>query len=269
MSDIKNKTEKTFHGYLKDFEPDQEAIEKGHWDNELPVKLEPDKSPLPELVFICLVVLSGFKYWGRSEKTLWEIPIKYKSLPFLLSHRKFGFRLNRKQGVDYPPDIVEEMIQKLNDAIKASEALIQPFAEQQIQMGNVSVANHYIELDMMYWFFRDKAKRAFSHPAPKPKVSKRDKDGKVVAWGLDPVRYERQGFYYALAMIDAFFSRLEHLLIIALPFIGFDPKKESLSVIMSANWTDKYKRVFDLAIDRKAKSLFDDSYLSKTNTAML
>jgi hypothetical protein len=74
----------------------------------------------------------------------------------------------------------------------------------------------------------------------------------------DPDKYQRQGFYYALAMIDAFFSRLEHLLIIVLPFIGFDPKKQSLSYMMSANWTDKYKRVFDLDIDRKAKSLYDE-----------
>lgn len=250
--------EETLNSYLKDFEFDEEALSKGNWGEGHPVELELDKLPLPSLVFICLVGLKSFRYWGKSEKVLWEIPVKYKSFPFLLSHRKFGFRVDRKNGVDYPQNIVEEMIQELTNAICAADRLLQPFAQQQIRSGNVTVANHYIKLDMMYCFFRKKAKESFLRPPPEPKVTKRNKDGTPIAWSHDPSKWERQGFYYAVAMIDAFFTRLEHLLVLLLPFIGFDPTTEDLAAIISANWTDKYKRVFNLATDTKAKALFDE-----------
>lgn len=258
MCSSQEEPEKAFSDYLKDFEIDDKAFENGDWGKGQLVSLKPDNTPLPSLVFTCLVGFKGFKYWGKSEKVLWEIPLKYKSFPFLLSHRKFGFCLYRKEGVDYPPNITEEMIGELNNAISVAEKAIQPFVKQQVRSGNVTVANHYIKLDMMYRFFRKKAQEAFSRPRPKPRVVRKDKDGKPIAWSHDFMKWEQAGSYYSIAMLDVFFSRLEHLMIIVLPFIGFDPSREDLAVIMSANWTDKYKRVFDLTADLKAKALFDE-----------
>lgn len=183
---------------------------------------------------------------------------KVQVLTFLLSHRKFGFQVHRKDEVDYPQNIAEEMIQELNSAIRAADRMIQPFVEQQVRSGNVTIANYYIKLDMMYRFFRKKAKDSFVHPAPKPKVVKRDKDGNPIAWSHDTDKWEREGFYYSVGMIDAFFTRLEHLLVLVLPFIGFDPTTEDLALIMSANWINKYKRVFNLATDAKARALLDE-----------
>ncbi|MFC1956944.1 hypothetical protein ACFLVY_01430 [Chloroflexota bacterium] len=257
MNSSRKSPEEALNHCLKHFELDEEALKKGDWGKENPVKLPPDNLPLPPLVFLCFVALKGFGYWGKAEKVFWKIPIKYKSLPFLLSHRKFGFRVHRKGEVDYPENIVDAMIKDLNKAIRVADRMIQPFAEQQVRSGNVTVANHYIKLDMMYRFFRDKARRCFSRPAPKPEITGRDKDGTPIAWSHDPYKYEREGFYNSIGMVDAFFSRLEHVLILVLPFIGFDPATEDLAQIMSANWADKYKRVFDLAANAKAKTLLE------------
>jgi hypothetical protein len=256
MNDSEKRLESAFRHCLKDFKSDEEAFENGYWGEEQLVNFSSSKTPLPSTVFISLVGIAGFKCWGKSEKILWEIPIKYKSFPFLLSHRKFGFRVHCKKEKLPPPNLAEEMIEQLNKAIMIADKLAQPLVEQQVRAGNVTVANHYVKLDMMYRFFRKKAKEAFSHPAPKPKIVNRDENGEPVGWFHDPMKPDREGFYYTIAMLDAFFSRLEHLLILVLPFVGFDCSKEDMPIIMSANWTDKYKRVFNLASNSKAKTLF-------------
>ena len=250
--------EDAFYCCLRDFECDEEAFESGDWGEEQLVSLTLSRLPLPSTVFISLVGIAGFKHWGKSEKILWEIPIKYKSFPFLLSHRKFGFRVHCRKSECPPPDLAEEMIEQLNKAIVVADKLAQPLVRQQVKTGNITVANQYVKLDMMYGFFRKKAKQAFSRRAPKPRIIKRDESGEPAGSLHDPMKPDREGFYYTIAMLDAFFSRLEHLLILVLPFVGFDCSEEDLPTMMSANWTAKYKRVFDLASDLKAKTIFDE-----------
>ena len=59
--------------------------------------------PPPDMVFLALVTILGFKYLGKGEKVFWTIPIFYKTIPFQLHHRKFGLTVRRKVLALLPP----------------------------------------------------------------------------------------------------------------------------------------------------------------------
>ena len=105
----------------------------------------------------------------------------------------------------------------------------------------------------MYAYFREQASRNFAPPKPNP-------DGKIESIGtaLATVwRKRNHGNYNASAMIDAYFSRLEHLLIIILPFMNYDGTKHNLVNLMGAVWSDKFKAVFDLSKDATARRVYE------------
>lgn len=256
----KDAFEKAFDYVLKDFHSDDEELSKdryeswGIWAN---IDLDESVSPLPYMVFICLVVINKFGYWGKGEKVLWEIPIRYKSYSFLLAHWKFGFSLKYKG--DKPPDsIVKEMLKLLDKAIKKTDRLLQPFANKQVETGNVTIANRYIRLDMRYQFFRKKAKESYSRIDKKQRIIKKGTDLHPFSNMLKHVANARQeGAYYSIAMLDSYFSKLEHLLVLILPFMEFNRTEDNLASLMSATWSVKYKRIFNLSNNQKAKNLFD------------
>ena len=242
---------------LKEFDADKGAFTKGSaWDGK-PIEVKEDQLPLPSLVFICLVMFKGYRYWGKDEKLLWTIPFKYKSYPLLLSYRKFGLQILSNSGATPPQALVKEMLKQLNKAIKITEKLVQPYADQQVKAGNVTVVNSYHKLNMMYRFFRRKAKERFRRAGRAPASLAPGKTGHIAPLVNWRVKHEHEGAYYATAMIDAFFSRLEHVLVLILPFVGFDPVREDLVAFISSGWKDKFKRAFDVEGNRLAKSLYD------------
>jgi hypothetical protein len=68
---------------------------------------------------------------------------------------------------------------------------------------------------------------------------------------------DRSGAFSSLAAINAYFSYLEHALVLVLPFTDFDPAAESITGFIGLRWRDKFKRVFDLNADVTAKRLHD------------
>lgn len=243
---------------LEGFEADTGAFTSGSaWDGE-PIEVEQDQLPLSSLAFVCLAILKGYKYWGKSEKLLWTIPFRYKSYPLLLSHRKFGLQILSNSIIAPPKALVEEVVKQLNKATEVTEKLVQPYADQQVKAGNVTIVNSYHRLDMMYRFFRRKAKERFRRAGCVPASlasSKASLTAPLLNWR---VKHEHEGVYYATAMIDAYFSRLEHMLVLVLPFVGFDPVCENLVAFISSSWREKFKRVLAVQHDRLAKSSYDE-----------
>jgi hypothetical protein len=62
--------------------------------------------PPAHIVFLMFVALLGYKYRGKEEKVAWTIPITYKGTPFLLSHRKFGFRVLTIKGTSLKQEVL-------------------------------------------------------------------------------------------------------------------------------------------------------------------
>lgn len=262
MPEAPNKLTNALRQFLREFEADPEADRRyptGAWALGHEVRIPDVKLPPPYMVFLTLCRLMGYKYFGPEEKVAWGIPILFRGAPFLLAHRKFGFMLSTPQPQPAAAEMALALLQQLSKAVRVADRLIKPITKEKIQEGNVTVINNHALLDRMYRFFREKAQEAFS-PGPEdisggssmpggPAFASSAHQGKA--------RRSREGPYYASAMLDPFYSRLEHLLILLLPFVDYDRSKDNLVDLMSSNWGDKFKRLFDISVDATAKSIYD------------
>lgn len=222
------------------------------WDRH---ELSPTDFPVPGLVLFGLRELRGLQSWGPGEKLRWGITATFRKVTFYVSLEKFGLRLH------CPPRLRtktrNELIRLLKTAAKLAEAYLRDLAQQQIKAGNVTLDNQYLQFDAAYRFFREKASAAYASRPKKPKVTSRDKTGRPTGWTSDPFRPQREGGYFATAMLDAYFSRLEHLLVVVLPFIDFDPGSGALLQHTGLTWDEKWCRVFNVTNDKRAKVAYD------------
>jgi len=77
---------------LKDFTPDDEA--NSHWSDpsamnfiDIPYEIK----PIPYVVFIIFVYLKKYSFGEKWEKVNWEIPLKFKGTPFMVSRKHVHF----------------------------------------------------------------------------------------------------------------------------------------------------------------------------------
>jgi hypothetical protein len=249
------------HGVLRRILKDVEPLEARRYDlgwvyaDDISERL-----PLPYMVRLTLLLGTNCKHILRPfEKTAWAIHLEYKGVQMRLEHGKFGMRLATPTGV--APTLIDEFIATLQRAFRVADRLLQPLVEDQIRRGNVTIPNIFHRLDARYAFFRKRALRAYTS---KDKREERIAELFVKALeakrviSLDPVKPEREGFYYAAAALDAYFSRLEHVLALVLPFVAHDPSRLDLLKFIASNWTRKIKAVFDLGSNQEANKLYDE-----------
>jgi hypothetical protein len=252
------KLSKTLAAILRDMEPCSAVDEMECWmATRLELSGDDQRTLQPDSVFLALVVLSNFRYWGCGEKVAWTIPVVFKGVKFALAHQKFGFRVQSPEPERVTEQLLQDLITCLRKAIRIGDKLIEPYAEEQIRRGNVTVENRLALFSQMYWFFRKKAGRAYRSKDRPLKVLKRDKNGKPVARGGEVFRPQREGCFLTAAMLDAYFSRLEHLLVLLLPFSSFDPDAENLREFIFSQWGKKFKRILDTANDLSAQRCYE------------
>jgi hypothetical protein len=219
--------------------------------------LEASKSslelPPSDMVFLTFVAIAEHSYAGKFEKVAWSVAFTYKSIPFAFSLQKFGLKLYHHKDFSPPEALPKEMLRALSRAMKIVAKLCQPLVNEQIRSGNVTIANSFLQLDKMYRYFRGQAEENF---APKPKPAEPRLEG-VAASLTELWRRRDAANYNASAMIDAYFSRLEHLLILILPFMNYDRTKHDLVRLMGAVWSEKFKAVFNLSTNPTARSLYE------------
>ncbi len=58
-------------------------------------------------------------------------------------------------------------------------------------------------------------------------------------------------------MISAYFSILEHVMVLSLPFLGQTPERVNIKEFIGARWGDKFKTLFDVKADAETKAQFD------------
>jgi hypothetical protein len=204
------------------------------------ISIDRNDMPVPGLIEYMLVNVLGFQNFGPDEKLRWLVSFSYQGMRCSLAYQKFGVRLYIAKDDVAEQDVprkAKEIIGKLNRAAKIIERqVLDPYATTQIRNGNVTVVNQYHNLDRIYQYFREQAFRTFSD---------------------NPELGLFEGFCNALAMINAYFSRLEHLLVIVLPFINFSPAADDLVKIIGSQWGDKYRQIFDINQDKPAKLYYD------------
>ncbi len=146
----------------------------------------------------------------------------------------------------------------MKDALRIVESWFKPYAHAQISQGNVTVANHFYEFDARYRFFRAKADEAFKQAntlVPEAIGRRQGFDSLRDLTDIfnQEVKAKHEGFYYSTAMVDAYFSRLEHRLVLLLAFRGQPLAKDALKQFLRAKWDDKLTQIIDIKRDHAAQ----------------
>jgi hypothetical protein len=106
----------------------------------------------------------------------------------------------------------------------------------------------------MYMYFRNKACEALRPRVERPKVEGiADLSRSLNATGYLPW----EGFYNTVAMIDAYFSLLEHLFVMMLGWADYRPESDDLLEYIGAGWSDKCQRLFHIHRDKESKDFYD------------
>lgn len=266
------KIQELFDFFLKDFEEDKEpkviTVPVGEHTRmvrehriELPVNL---KIYHPFIVFIIFVYLKKFKFYGREEKVAWTIPIKYKGIPFILTHRKFGFRIISNEESEEVKNIGIEAMTHVNKAIPYAETLFEPFVKDQVNKGKITLDNQFSAIKSRYLFFRKKAAAEFKKAETnrvKRETKNQEIDGilsKLINIQNSSIKNWAAGNNFATAMLDSYFCLIEHTLVLLLPFLSHVNIEDiDLERFIGENWKQKLKLVIPLTGDKEALQLFE------------
>ncbi len=201
-----------------------------------------DEWPVPYLIRYALLLI-GLEDLGSAEKTAFYIPLRYRERWAAVTLQKFGMRLYVKHNPQDEADRLaaerahHEIIEKLESAVRIIESkILKPFSTEQVSAGNVTIVNQYETLRRSYEYFREGARLAFA--------SDKSTSRNLSFGGISLITDPPEGFYNLVAALNAYLSLLEHTLVLALPFIEFNPETESLTDFISSRWGDKYRRVF-------------------------
>ncbi|MER9235861.1 hypothetical protein NKI56_28050 [Mesorhizobium sp. M0622] len=206
--------------------------------------------PVPELVLFAFRNIMGWRWSGHGEKVRWTVYGSVLGKPVAFELRKFGFTILLAKDHEVSHD---RIVGQVGAAMRQIEDLLAPFAAEQANSGNVLIVNRFGEFESRYRYFRSKAKKAFARADKPPKLPKASKGNKESASRL-PVGMlaavlnhahaaQSEGYYLTTAMIEAYFSALEHRLILLRAFNGQPLEAGGLLAFLAKSWDDKLKVV--------------------------
>ncbi|CAH2465087.1 hypothetical protein [Bacillus mycoides] len=209
------------------------------------------KFPERYMVFFMLVHLKGFEYeYQPMEKVLWEVPFKYQGINFYFTVRKFGFRLISETDDE---SIVKSLIQKINGASKIVDNLMSSVLKENVNKGDITFSNESSLLRDRYLYFKEKAYNLYNQNEREVETTNKHRYTNVFA----KRQRNKEAFFYTQAMLDAYFSFQEHLMVLLLPFSDFDKNSESISIFIADTWTSKFKKVFKPSRRPEVMKYFD------------
>lgn len=234
---------------LKDFSNESappRGIRYDHFD------LSPEDFPVPELVLFVLRDLFGCKSLGPGEKVRWTVSCSFQGKALVFSLQKFGFRAFVQ--ADTTDVDRRTALNRLKKAVAFAERSLERLSLAAVHSNDVGLANRFGQFDSRYRFFREEARSHFAAA----KQPNKNESSTILAEAIGNfMMHERSGSFLSAAMIDAYFSRLEHLSILMLPLIGFDRSDGNLMRLIRSDWDPKYRAVCDINADKKAKILYD------------
>lgn len=224
---------------LRGFEPPLQTPSDMHR-----VSLDRMQFPVPELLLLLLRNVMRFPWEGQGEKVRWTVRFSVNGSPCAVELTKFGLKLYVRKG---DPALYQRVSGQLGSALARLEKRLEPMIEMQMRLGNVSLANRSSDFDARYRFFRDKADVAYR--SSQRKVGSKP-SGDSHTPGLDisqivadlnrTVRRSREGFFNSVAMVDAYFSYLEHRLVLLRAFTGRAVPEGGVQSILMKRWDEKF-----------------------------
>lgn len=214
------------------------------------INLTPDLFPVPGLLFIMLNEILGIKPFGPAEKLAWLFNFSYQSEPVTVFLQKFGLRLEMPEGTNQG-----KLIGSLQKCCVIAEQYLAPAVSSQLDDAAITLKNEFHRFDGAYRYFRDSAGETYASPPPEP-ITRKTAYG--TATSSSPFLPMIHGGYLASAMLDSYFSRLEHLLVLLVPFTSLNLKNGELKKFVGSMWGDKFKTIFDITSCQRSKKVYDD-----------
>lgn len=216
--------------------------------------------PVPELVLFLFRDVLDWTYYGPWEKVRWTVIGAVDGHLVAFELRKFGFTISRPPD---RPDLDQRIEGQLVAALKCVERHLAPLAHDQVAAGEVLIVNRLYEFDERYRFFRGLADASYTagvDPPPTPadatlREPVQDRLDRITASINACSVSRRRGFFHSGAMIDAWFSCLEHRLVLLRAFTGRPLAAGELLAFLTAKWDDKLKGVLPTPLPREAESL--------------
>jgi hypothetical protein len=221
----------------------------------------PDRSqfPVPELVLFTLRNVLGWQWYGAGEKVRWTVRGALDGAPIAFELRKFGFTIIRPEGRD---DLDQRIQGQLQSALREVENFLRPLATEQVGKGEVLIENRFTEFDDRYRFFRDLADTSYAGAESPPPRTVSDPEAEsptplALRDAMHSINHaldaKRRGFYYSTAMIESYFSSLEHRLVLLRAFSGRPLAEGDLLKVLAARWDEKLKLVLPFPLSREAE----------------
>jgi len=220
-------------------------------------RLRRDDFPVPEMLLLMLRNFLGWRWYGPGEKVRWTVYGTFSGEPIAIELGKFGLTLLSSPALNKSQKRIEG---QLKSAVKIVEKFIKPVLEQQIFSGNVGLGNHLTEFVSRYEFFRSQADKAFRRAKrkvkEKPTAGNEHPEGIISMLMLGynrSMKAQQEGFYHSVAMVDAYFSALEHRLNLLRAFTGVPLPEDGFKAFMSKTWNEKLDELLGANPSPKAR----------------
>ncbi|MEV4181739.1 hypothetical protein AB0J28_09880 [Streptosporangium canum] len=229
---------------LRDFGPVPED-EDNQRGTTYKLHLSRDDVPVPSL-FKYALTLTGLTAHGPGEKAAWWVDFTYRGEWCELAHQKLGLRLylRTEKPEEEVHNIQVQIVKKLRSSMRIVEKLIVDAAPELLGKGNATVVNQHQSLRRAYEYFRERAvtpvliEDEYIHDEPIEGAT-----GFWCTFKSGKAQMQMNAFHDMIAAISAYISLLEHDLVLALAFHGFDPDRDDLTDVIGSRWGDKFDRV--------------------------
>lgn len=253
---LRRKLRKKLAGFSSEFPADLDPWEMRGWREGLE-----DDLPVPALVLFLLNRVLGFRQIDPGDKGRWAVGCCVEGQPVVFRDRKFGFEI-----LVAPASTLElkRILFPLKAALRVlEEDLLEPVANEQIHDGKVAVINRFGEFSHRYQYFRGKADELFAQAEIRPADREGLEGMEIFSAAVDEMNRaavaEREAFFLSAAMVDAYFSLLEHRLILLRAFSGKPMAAGDFEKLLGANWEGKLVTVLNLnSKGREGKELLGE-----------
>ncbi|WCO67931.1 hypothetical protein PO878_04235 [Iamia majanohamensis] len=196
---------------------------------------------------------------GRGEKQAWAAPLEMDGTLLWFAFTKFGVSAT-VYGVETEEtatDIVSDCMRRMGKAIPVvTRDLIEPLIAEAVTQGAFTVPNKFGYFHDMYAHLRSLSEDTAARAAVTKPVHKAHGDG-AGSTHFAGAAVARDAEFEAVGALFAFFSLVEHLLVIGLAFTECDPLHEPFGEFLRMSWGEKFKRV--VGLDEKDDKLIYDT----------
>lgn len=203
--------------------------------------------PVAELLLILMRDVMQFEWTGYEEKVRWTVYFNFDGEPMRIELAKFGLRFWYIEGSNVQ---LGRVIGQLQRALKRLEKHLMPLIDKAIHQGDATVANRTHEFRHRYEFFRNNATASFAKAERPARTRSKVEDSDfpsglstIIAGFQRTMKLRHEGFYHSVAMVDAYFSYLEHRLTLLRAFTGRALVEGGLETFLGAKWDEKLRMV--------------------------